>query len=442
MKYTCSQNNNLAKEVFDSGVYRVNCGPVILIVVTSPEAAEVIFKRPNIQKSFLYNVSNIFGKGILNIYGDKFKYHKKVVAPFFATDHVFKRVHEQFYRLTDAIDKNGVISDIHDAVIKFSEATVAGAVSRLPIYSEEKQQTQRLEHLELMLNSMVTRYAKPWLFPDFLLPFFEDGKDILEFVEKQRDYAKNLLQMSKNHVDTEVNNNLNSKHQVPLLNLLIQEHERNPDIFTDDDVIGAYIFLMMGSFDSTALALTWTLYELGHRPDIQDRLYNEVKNVVQSDDNLNLDDLKQLPYLEAVIKEGLRMYPTGPVIYKDADDDFEVPRSDGKGVMTIPKWSVIAVDLHGINNNPYYWTDPEEFNPDRFFYDQNSRHRYAYLPFSAGNRSCPGRKIGYFTLQATLAKIINRYTLESLDPLGSIGKEPKIFVYPTDKISIRFTQRK
>ena len=154
--------------------------------------------------------------------------------------------------------------------------------------------------------------------------------------------------------------------------------------------------------------------------------------------------MDKLPYLEAVVKESIRKHPSFPTLPLWTNlADIDIKTDDR--TITIPKLSLIITRIRNINHNPRHWKDPEEFNPDRFLNETevSSRHPLAFYSFSSGNRTCPGKKIALVTQQLVLAQIIQRFTIESLNPLGSISLD---YSLPTvscllQKVSVRFTKR-
>ena len=98
----------------DIEVYKIYLGPVPLVVVTSPEAAENVFKTTGIQKTFAHKaVSHIIGKGVFNITGEEYKYHKKLMLSYFRnTNNVMDRVNKHFHKFTESIGGDGIIRDL------------------------------------------------------------------------------------------------------------------------------------------------------------------------------------------------------------------------------------------------------------------------------------------------------------------------------------------
>lgn len=184
------------------------------------------------------------------------------------------------------------------------------------------------------------------------------------------------------------------------LDLMI-DHQLAGGQLTDEDMREEVDTFLFEGHDTTAMALSWILFLLGHHSEIQDRLHAEIDSVFEGirdakglskdgdeeDDgaeslHLNLDQLKELKFLEAVIKEGLRLCPSVPFIERQAVKDIEIAG------YKVPSGSILLVCIHQIHRDPNIYPEPERFNPDRFMNDHTlSRHPFAFVPFSAGPRS-------------------------------------------------------
>ena len=281
--------------------------------------------------------------------------------------------------------------------------------------------------------------SNPWLIKQ-LLPLFKKGRQFLQYGQKTDVFPKfveeAIQQFNSSDGDAKVKDNLPT-----LMNLLIQEHLKNPEKFTKEDILGELKWIWVASFDTLSISLTYLLHEVGHRPDIQDEILTELSNFMTSGRDLTLKDVEKLPYLDAVVKESLRRHPPA-IIGKTADQDIKVPSSDGKTVMIIPKGGQMFIDIHALNNNLRHWRNPEEFNPSRFFdKTKTSGHRFSHLSFSAGKRVCRGKKIAHLMLQLILAKVVQRYKIQSLNPLGSIREEFKLLMSPIEAVSVQFIER-
>ena len=146
---------------------------------------------------------------------------------------------------------------------------------------------------------------------------------------------------------------------------------------------------MFEGHDTTATGLCWTLYELGKHPDIQDRLYEEIKT---ADPDLPIvDKVKSIKYLGYCIKEGLRLHPPVPLFGRVTEEDTVIDNN------VIPKGTEIAVNPYDLHRNPMYWSDPDTFIPDRFGDEMFlKRNPYCYVPFFCWSKKLCWSKVCNF----------------------------------------------
>jgi cytochrome P450 len=158
--------------------------------------------------------------------------------------------------------------------------------------------------------------------------------------------------------------------------------------------------------ETSAHALSWTWYLLAHHPAIARRVQTEL-DAVLSGETPTPQALPHLPYSRMVLAEALRLYPPSVVIPRQANAPDEI------GGYTIPKDAVVVISQYVTHRHPEFWSEPEQFQPERFTPAQaSSRHRCAYLPFGEGPRRCVGEPFALLEVHLVLATIAQVYTLQ------------------------------
>lgn len=147
--------------------------------------------------------------------------------------------------------------------------------------------------------------------------------------------------------------------------------------------------------------------ELVKNPNMMGRVQNEIEQALGRDcSSIQESDILKLPYLQAIIKETLRLHP--PTVFllpRKADTDVEL-----NGYL-VPKNAQVLVNLWAIGRDPKVWENPEVFLPERFLnseIDVKGRD-FELLPFGAGRRICPGLTLAYRMLNLMLATLVNNY---------------------------------
>ena len=168
------------------------------------------------------------------------------------------------------------------------------------------------------------------------------------------------------------------------------------------------LFLLAGH-DTTSTALTYALWALGHRPDLQARAAAEADAL--GDRRFTHQDIPRLPYIVQVLHEALRLCPPVAAVARKVMADIEV---DG---YRLAAGTVAIVGVYAMHRDPSLWEDPLRFNPDRFSPERcTGRERWQYLPFGGGPRACIGDHFAMLEATLALATILRRVKIRSLSP--------------------------
>uniref|UniRef100_A0A0D3AXR4 Uncharacterized protein n=2 Tax=Brassica oleracea TaxID=3712 RepID=A0A0D3AXR4_BRAOL len=169
---------------------------------------------------------------------------------------------------------------------------------------------------------------------------------------------------------------------------------------------GILLNILIAGIDTSAQTVTWVMTHLITNPRVMKKVQAEVREVIQSKDNISEDDIKQLEYLKLVIKETFRITPLVPILIpREASKDLKI------GGYDIPKKTWIRANIWAVHMNPSVWKDPEAFIPERFM-DNEIDYRglnFELLPFSSGRRMCPGMDMGLALVHLTLINLLYRF---------------------------------
>jgi cytochrome P450 len=174
---------------------------------------------------------------------------------------------------------------------------------------------------------------------------------------------------------------------------------------TDQQLRDEVTTLFLAGYETTSIALTWAWDFLTHRPEVMEKLQAEVDSVL-GDRLPTFADLMQLPYCRMVLQETLRIRPSAWQLPRTAIEDDEI---DG---YHIPAGTNITALIYMCHYHPEEWDRPEEFDPERFQPEKaEKRHKFAYMPFGAGQRKCIGLDFALMEGQLALAMVAQRYKL-------------------------------
>ncbi|KNA07723.1 hypothetical protein SOVF_169250 [Spinacia oleracea] len=179
----------------------------------------------------------------------------------------------------------------------------------------------------------------------------------------------------------------------------------------DGDMVAVLWEMIFRGTDTIALLIEWVLAELILNPIVQSKLENEISNAMAN--GATNSDIAKLPYLEAVVKETLRLHPPGPLLSWARLSTTDVHLSNG---MVVPKGTTTMVNMWSITHDPNTWENPSMFNPERFLentdygIDIDVRGNDLRLaPFGAGRRVCPGKDLALVTVSQWVAALVHNY---------------------------------
>ncbi|XP_013177795.1 PREDICTED: cytochrome P450 4c21-like [Papilio xuthus] len=164
------------------------------------------------------------------------------------------------------------------------------------------------------------------------------------------------------------------------------------------------LVLALAGGDTSTVAASFACCLLAQQPHVQERLYNELLEVLGERRAIEIEDLTKLKYMEAVINESLRLYPPVPSILRKVLKDITLP----SGVKLL-EGTGVCINVWCLHRNPLYWgPDADIFNPDRFL-DNVKHHPHAFIPFGSGPRNCIGYRYAMMSMKTVVATLLRSY---------------------------------
>ncbi|KAI4462569.1 cytochrome p450 family 4 [Holotrichia oblita] len=439
-------------------VCRVWIGPKLLTFLMDPRDVELILSSQTyINKGSDYSFFKPWlGDGLLISTGDKWRRHRKLIAPTFHLN-----VLKSFIDLFNA-NSRGVVNklkievgktfDCHDYM---SEATVEMLLETAMGVSKSTQDKSCYEYamaVMKMCDILHLRHTKVWLRPNWifsLTKYSQTQTKLLEIIhgltrkvikKKKSDIQKGIHVSSadvpqdartaecdvkektvveglsfgqssglKDDLDVD-DNDIGEKKRGAFLDLML-EAAQNGAMISDEEIKEQVDTIMFEGHDTTAAASSFFLSLMGIHQDIQDKVIRELDEIFgDSDRPVTFADTLEMKYLERCLMETLRMYPPVPVIARELQEDVKLASSD----LVIPAGTTVVIGTFKIHRRDDIYPNPDVFNPDNFLPEKTTnRHYYSFIPFSAGPRSCVGRKYAMLKLKILLSTILRSYRIYS-----------------------------
>ncbi|KAL9879424.1 putative cytochrome P450 4d14 isoform 1-T4 [Glossina fuscipes fuscipes] len=427
------------KNLFErfGNVYHAWIGPFSILMVADANYYKVIM-RDAVSKPYVCTsvLKEVIGTGLIVACGEEWRVRRKMLNPAFHIKLIesFTKVFDEHSRAlvqrlqqhADGKSTFDIFPFIADMTLCIIFETAMGFKSD-PNDLDFRKYTSATQ--DFIFNES-ERLTKPWLLPRFAyyILAYRNFKKSSAATAYIRDFHAKIIKTKRQELEerhknaTQAGDNddkvLDRKRQNFLEILLTSSIDGKP---VSDDVIQDEIFtIVMAGSDTSAHTLCYVLYLLSRHPDAQQKAFLEIFSLYGTDRerSITMEDLSKLKYLECVIKETLRVYPTVPFYGRVFDEDIV---ADGK---IIPGGTALLICPIRSNENPEYFPEPKQFNPERFNDENiNKIPEYAYAPFSAGPRGCIGPKFGMVEIKCTLIRILLEYEILPF------GDPPKPFAY-------------
>jgi cytochrome P450 len=327
-------------------------------------------------------VKILLGNGIMTSEGEFWRRQRRMMQPTF-----HRRVIAQFADL---------ISEVNE---KYAQRWAAAAARGEPvnISSDASELT-----LEIVLRSIfgtdLARLEQMMGVNPFEVVAKQSNRD-LKFAFQFRSLARlvgELIQRRRREAE---------EHFDFLGMLMLTRDRETEQPMADKELIDEVLTLIVAGHETTAAALTWTWYLVGTHSHAAEGLQAEA-DALNPTGSLSFDAAESLSFTHHVLQESLRLYPPGWLLSRRSIE------ADELGGFPIPPRTDVLISPYMLHRHPQFWSDPEEFRPERFAgADAEERHRFAYIPFAVGPRHCIGENIAMFEMLAHMHTMARRFRL-------------------------------
>ena len=303
----------------------------------------------------------------------------------------FDRIAEQGGVLSADVEMTHVTADIIFRTILSRE--LAGADARAVFH-----EFNRYQEASVGVATLVMFHLPPWLSPGF--EWFRAKRS----AKKIRAILQNII-----HERYTAYRQGSPEHSDDILGALMEARDpQDGSAFNFKELVDQIAMLFLAGHETSASALSWSLYLIAACPDVQQRMVGEIRATV-GDRNIEFPDIKKLHYIWNVFRETLRLYPPVGYFSRQAAETHCARNK------TIRAGSSILISPWLIQRHRELWDDPDSFDPDRFDREESRESlKQAYLPFSLGPRVCIGAAFATQEAILILANLARRYTFETL----------------------------
>ncbi|KAK9949049.1 hypothetical protein M0R45_004595 [Rubus argutus] len=207
-----------------------------------------------------------------------------------------------------------------------------------------------------------------------------------------------------------------------MIHHLLSLQESEPEYYTDQIIKGHILVMLLAGTDTSSLTLEWVMSNLLNHPNVLKKARAEL-DAEFGQHLIDEPDVYKLPYLQTIISETLRLYPTAPLLVPHySSEDCTI------GGFDVPRDTMVMINAWAIHRDPTLWDDPESFKPERFANGGDDSHKL--MPFGQGRRACPGAALAQRVVGLTLASLIQCFEWERVGEMAVDMTEGKGVTMP------------
>ncbi|CAN8312124.1 unnamed protein product [Cochlearia groenlandica] len=427
--HTCFQNLSLKH----GPVMLLRFGFVPVVIISSKEGAEEALKTQDLEccsrpetvatRMISYNFEDI---GFAP-YGEEWKALRKLVVVELLNTKKF-----QSFRYIREEENNLLVKKLRESALTQSPVNlkktlftlIASIVCRLAfginIHKCEFVDEQNVAELVHKFELLIEGIAFSDYFPGVgrLIDRISGKNRTLNNVFTELDmFFQNILD---DHLNPERTVSEKNPDVVDVMVALMKKQEKDGDSFklTTDHFKGIISDIFLAGVNTSVITLIWAMTELIRNPRVMEKVQGEIREMLGEKERITEDDLNKLHYFKLVVKETFRLHPAAPLLLpRETMSQVKIQGYD------IPAKTQMMINVYAIARDPKLWTEPDEFNPDRFL-DSSIDYRglnFELLPFGSGRRICPGMNMGIANVELGLLNLL--YFFDWVLPEGKTVKD-------------------
>ncbi|XP_053323827.1 1,25-dihydroxyvitamin D(3) 24-hydroxylase, mitochondrial-like [Spea bombifrons] len=413
------------------GIFKsVQIGDPILLE-TFHRTENVYPKRMEIKPWKLYRDYTGEACGLLTLDGQEWLAMRQAVqAKLLKPKEIFKMdlkinevLAEFMVYLNRIIDQNGCIDDLYFELNKWSYETICSV-----LYNERCGLLQKDCNEDAFLFIQSVKKMMQYLGP-LMVTSAELHKKFNTSQWKNHTQAwDNIFLTVKQCIEKCLKNTSTDKND-DLLTTIYSEK-----LLTIRQLSGLFAELQIGGVETTANSLMWLIHNISRNNHVQEKLLQEIQNVLPEGQSPTADTLQKMPYLKSCIKESMRLTPTIPFTSRTLEEDTNL------GGFLIPRGTIAMINFHAMTWNDDFFPNAREYKPERWEKEKRSLNPFANTPFGTGKRMCIGRRLAELQLQLALCWLIKNFQFNATDeePVKAIVSGLMI---PTRKLPVSLKKR-
>ncbi|MCL1465596.1 cytochrome P450 [Argonema galeatum] len=393
--------------------------------LTKPEYIEQVLKDRIlfVKSKGLRTLRTLLGEGLLSSEGDYWYRQRRLIQPVFSQKRIAGYGQIMVDYTGQMLDtwQNGETRNVHDDMMRLTLNIVMKCLFNEDVTEGTAKEVAHA--LDVTMHWFESKRKQGY----FVLEWFPRPENIR--------YRNAIQKMDKSIYDIISQRRASGEEPGDLLSMLMQVKDEDDGAqMTDKQLRDEVATLMLAGHETTANTLSWTWMLLSQHPEVQNKLLQELKEVLE-DRSPTVADIPKLRYTDMVIKEAMRLYPPVSTMAREASQDCEI------GGYQVPAGCNIMMSQWVMHRSPRYFEEAEKFQPERWANDLEKRlTKGVYFPFGDGPRVCIGKGFALMEAVLLLATIAQKFEL-SIVPDYAIVPQPSITLRPEYGIKVTLKKR-
>ncbi|XP_058796940.1 cytochrome P450 4C1-like [Phymastichus coffea] len=362
--------NNLTRK-FKNGIILTWIGVEPIVTINKPEYMEVVLPSNRlITKAKMYDIIKPWlGDGLVTSTGEIWLKHRRIITPAFhfnILEEYAAAMRDKVEILIDSIEaqldksRNSPIN-VFELTVKYTLDTICETAMGINIDCQRIPNSEYVKALHNFAHLSSDRFFRFWLRWDALYYYTEKGQEFLKAIKTMHNFTEKVIiykqlerrnKLAKNPSENNFDD-CGKRKRKAFLDLLFDASEKTENALSLREIREEVDTFMFAGHDTISAAISWALFALGNAPEIQNKVHEELNEVFSNKTEVaSMKQLGQLKYLDRVIKEVLRLYPSAPSISRRVDSDTII------GDYLIPKGTILNIHIYQLHHNPDVWDDP------------------------------------------------------------------------------------
>ncbi|HJL01714.1 MAG TPA: cytochrome P450 [Polyangiaceae bacterium LLY-WYZ-15_(1-7)] len=404
-------------------VVRLQFGGLPAHLVSDPDlVGEVLHTRNKVfgkHTRGLHKLRLVLGMGLLTSEGSFWLRQRRIAQPAFHRKRIAGFADRMVQASEDMVGgwEDGAEIDAHHEMMKVTLRIVSETLLGADTRDDAEAVGAAVAHIVEDVNQRVDRLIDvPPIIP----------------TRRNRAFTRSMDTLDRIVLDMIEERRASGERRDDLLSMFMEVRDAETgEAMSDAQLRDEIMTIFLAGHETTANALSWSLYLLGQSPTVARKLRAEVLEVLPEGRPATMEDVPKLTYTKQVLQEAMRLYPPAWMVARAPNEDTEL------GGYFLPESSLVFVSPWVVHRHPDHWEDPEGFDPERFAPERaKGRHKYAYFPFGGGPRICIGNGFAMMEAQLVLATIVRDWHLD-LVPGFPVEAEPVVTLRPKHGLRVR-----